>query len=270
MDTTTLYPIILRLFMAQRDTELTGDQRDQALQTLESWVVRRMICDYTTKNYNRIAVDLLQALSDDIEHADEVIADRFLKADIDTEIWPDDATVTQALATRPLYNRLRPVRRVRMILEACEIQRRVASGGFAEIAEQPAPQLGMSLQIEHVLPQKWREHWPVDPELTGEERTQAEINRQMHVDLLGNLTLITNKLNPSISNGPWPAKREALNAHSVLHLNRDLVTGHEHEWSEVDIDARGEKLAALICEHWARPESPAPSEFQAAAEVSAD
>lgn len=62
LDTTTLYPVILRLFIAQRDGQLTADDRDAALRALESWVVRRMICDYTAKNYNRTAIDLLKAI----------------------------------------------------------------------------------------------------------------------------------------------------------------------------------------------------------------
>ena len=117
----------------------------------------------------------------------------------------------------------------------------------------------MQLQIEHVLPQRWRDHWPVDPTLDDEQRAEAEANRELHGNRLGNLTLITSKLNPSISNGPWPAKRAKLEEHSILHLNRDLVTGHETEWAEADIDARGEKLASVICRHWPLPATSEPA-----------
>ncbi len=37
-DTTTLYPLILRLFIAQRDGHVTAEQRDQVLRALESWI----------------------------------------------------------------------------------------------------------------------------------------------------------------------------------------------------------------------------------------
>jgi hypothetical protein len=255
LDTTTLYPLILRLFIAERDGQLTGKQRDQALRALESWLVRRMICDYTSKSYNRTVIDILKKIDAAGSDPHLAVVDFLRVATVDTELWPTDALVRKTLVERPLYNRLKPVRRVRMLLEACEIERRLASGGYAEIKEQAAPQLGMTLTVEHVLPQKWGEHWKVDPEMTlpEDERGEREADRQMHVHLLGNLTLVTKKLNPSVGNAAWITKRGGLDTHSVLHLNRDLVRDHEDSWVETDIDARGADLAALIVSHWPGP-----------------
>ena len=255
LDTTTLYPVVLRLFMAERDGQLTAVERDGALRALESWVVRRMICDYTSKNYNRTAVELLKRIeaASDAPHIPII---RFLRdATLDTELWPGDPLVRKTLIERPLYNRQKPVRRVRLLLEACELERRRASGGYAEIKEQDAPQLGMSLTVEHVLPQKWRSHWPVaEEELPDEVRHELEAERDAHIHRLGNLTLATKKLNPSVGNAAWPTKRAGLDKHSILHLNRDLVKDHPETWSEVDVDVRGEKLADLIAQHWRGPE----------------
>ena len=53
--------------------------------------------------------------------------------------------------------------------------------------------------IEHVLPQGWGQYWPLpagDPQLLTFERDRI-------VQRLGNLTLVNNKLNPSLSNRPW-------------------------------------------------------------------
>lgn len=266
LDNTTLYPIALRLFLAERDGELAREERDDALRALESWLVRRLICDYTPKNYNRVTVEMLKAVeaSDEPVHRSLV---RFLReAGADTDLWPSDPEVVETLVSRPLYNRIKPIRRVRLLLEACELERRRASGGFAETAEQEAPQLGMSLTIEHVLPQSWRQHWPVTPlPILGvaeahalalaEEKAQDELEgvRDSHLHLLGNLTLVTKKLNPSVSNAAWSVKRNALDAHSILHLNRDLVRAGA-EWDEAAIDERGRELAASIVEHWPGPD----------------
>lgn len=253
LDTTTLYPVILRLFIAERDGHVTAEGRDQMLRALESWVVRRMICDYTAKNYNRTAVDMLKKI-DAAESDPHLAVIEFLaQATVDTEVWPDDAIVRKTLVERPLYNRLKPVRRVRMILEACEIERRLASGGYAEITEQDAPQLGVSLTVEHVLPQKWRKHWPIEGDLTDEQRLELEADRELHVHRLGNLTLVTKKLNPSVGNAAWSTKRGGLDQHSILHLNRGIVRDHEVSWTETDIDARSEQLATLITAHWPGP-----------------
>lgn len=258
LDTTALYPVVLRLFVAARDGDIAAGERDVALAALESWIVRRMICDYTSKNYNRIAVDLLKEFEASDLAPHETVIRHLCEARADTEVWPDDAQVLAALSERPLYSRVKPVRRVRMLLEACELERRLASGGFAELEAQEAPQLGMGLTVEHVLPQSWRQHWGI--ELDGvPDRERAELEAQLtaeresHVHLLGNLTLVTKKLNPSVGNSAWPTKREALDTHSILHINRDLVRDGEETWDEAGIDLRGRRLASLVVAHWPGP-----------------
>jgi hypothetical protein len=55
-------------------------------------------------------------------------------------------------------------------------------------------------------------------------RRSARRRRLLHT--IGNLTLLSEKLNPSVSNGPWAAsnsatgKRKAVEKHTVLHLNK--------------------------------------------------
>lgn len=265
LDTTTLYPLILWLFIAEREGRLTADERNQALAALESWVVRRMICDYTPKNYNRIVIDLLKILEDSDERPHEIVI-RFLReATVDTEKWPTDEILYQALMRQPLYSRVRPVRRVRLLLEACELERRLASGGFAEMAAQEAPQLGLHLTVEHVLPQAWEDHWPLPSpeeveewgELGPDEDMEVErlATREKCVHLLGNLTLVTKKLNPSVGNAAWPQKRKALDDHSILHLNRDLVRHNHDLWTDWKVAERTRELQRLIARHWPGPEA---------------
>jgi hypothetical protein len=257
LDTTTLYPIALRLFVAEREGELDEAGRDRALRALESWVVRRMICDYTPKNYNRIAVDLLKAVAASDQEPHLPVIEFLRVASVDTELWPSDALVVRTLVEQPLYSRIKPVRRVKLLLEACELEQRLASGGYAEIAEQEAPQLGMSLTVEHVMPQSWSASWPLPgPEdLPPEEHERLVAERNAHVHSLGNLSLVTKRLNPSIGNSPWATKRAAFDAHSILHLNRDLVRDHASYWNEALIDQRGAELAELIVKHWPGPDS---------------
>lgn len=51
------------------------------------------------------------------------------------------------------------------------------------------------LAIEHVMPRKWQQHWPV--------QGIDEVDRDRLIHTLGNLTLLTGKLNSTVSNGPW-------------------------------------------------------------------
>ena len=90
------------------------------------------------------------------------------------------------------------------------------------------------LSIEHLLPQSWRDHWP----LAGDsDPVQAEAERTARIDRLGNLTLVSGALNSSLSNSEWTKKRQALTANSLLLLNRQVA--ERDLWDEAAIDERG-------------------------------
>ena len=101
------------------------------------------------------------------------------------------------------------------------------------------------------MPRKWQSFWPVD----GEE---AEASRDGLIHTLGNLTLLTGKLNSKVSNGPWPGisgKRGALEAHDVLILNRDLLKRAGDQWTDDAIRTRTDELITLITQIWRVPEN---------------
>lgn len=149
-----------------------------------------------------------------------------------------------------------------MLLEACELDIR-------DPAKTEAIALPGGLSIEHALPQSWEENWPVPD---GENREAAEEDRWAHVNRLGNLTLVTQPLNSSLSNAPWVAsdqdehsKRDELARRSVLLINQQLV--RHDSWDETKIDVRGSDLADRILRTWPAPDAevwPAAEEAQAA------
>jgi hypothetical protein len=114
-----------------------------------------------------------------------------------------------------------------MILEALEDDLRTSYG-----EGQAAPR---NLTIEHILPQSWQTNWPLEP---GDIAGAVERERLVH--LLGNLTLVSGKLNPALSNRPWinqegTGKRDYLLQHSALKLNAKVVADHPDDWTEEDI-----------------------------------
>ncbi len=108
-----------------------------------------------------------------------------------------------------------------MILEAIESQART------DLTEEMA--LPPGLTVEHVMPQRWATTWPRPKATPGDERTHQErvAARYDALHTVGNLTLVTGKLNPSMSNGSWPKKRSALRTHSALTLNREIAEADE-------------------------------------------
>lgn len=129
-----------------------------------------------------------------------------------------------------------------MVLEALEDAARTS------LAEESHVSRG-TLTIEHVLPQKWQAHWPLDsddPEAVG--------HRERMLHSLGNLTLVNGQLNPKLSNGTWEEKREELSAHTVLHLNKELLAAYSAgTWDEETIRSRGKTLAARALRIWPPP-----------------
>jgi hypothetical protein len=47
------------------------------------------------------------------------------------------------------------------------------------------------------MPRKWLTHWPL------EDASHEEADRDRIIHTLGNLTLLTGKLNSKVSNGAW-------------------------------------------------------------------
>lgn len=104
----------------------------------------------------------------------------------------------------------------------------------SEIQEAPR-----NLQIEHIMPQAWRQEWPFSQ---GPDDDDAIANRDRAVHTIGNLTLVNERLNPSMSNAPWDDKRKALADHSVMFLNKHVVNDGPVTWDEQEIEKRAKWL----------------------------
>ena len=118
------------------------------------------------------------------------------------------------------------------------------------------------LSVEHILPQKWIEHWPLEDGNRGldveELRAAEEDNpraaqtraRNAALHTFGNLTILTQRLNSSASNGPWTKKRTELQSHSLLPINQQL---HGQDvWNEAAIVTRSNQLLQHALQLWPR------------------
>jgi uncharacterized protein DUF1524 len=110
--------------------------------------------------------------------------------------------------------------------------------------------LPSKLSIEHVIPQNWKETWPLN---SSDEEVLKR--REKAIDRLGNLTLVTSSLNPALRNDPWADKRGELAEHSALRLNARLVHEHPDSFDENCIDERSAALAELLIAEWPGPEA---------------
>ena len=238
MQARVITPVLLLLLSAETETRI------RAFAALESFLVRRMICRQTTKDYNRLVLELASRLRDSgLDKADAVTAGFLREQTAYAREWPSDEAVADALGSSPLY-RLLTRGRLRLVLEG--VERRLRSSGKSE---QPA--VPTNLTIEHLMPVGWsKTEWPL-PE--GIDTDAATYQRNTLIHSIGNLTLATQKLNSSMSNDPWASKRVELQQHSVLLLNNELLT--QPSWHEVTIRTRSRRMAKLVSERWPGPAS---------------
>ncbi|WP_137787682.1 DUF262 domain-containing protein [Sphingomonas sp. 3P27F8] len=221
----------------------------EAFAALESYILRRDICGLTTKNYNRFFVALVTRLRDcEGDKVDELIA--YLSSrTADLDRWPDNAEWRNNWIMREQYKSARQPR-LRYIFEAIERAKRTALSEDIVILS--------ALTIEHIMPQKWQVYWPI-PDMVGltEDQFGPELVSQVRareaaVNTMGNLTLLTQALNSTVSNGPHHDKLAAIKANTALALNRDL---QEFEtWDEVTIAERGGSLFEVATKLWGAPD----------------
>ena len=169
-------------------------------------------------------------------------------------IWPDDARFKQAWLSEPVYNSM-GAGRVQYALR--EIERRLHQPRAERI------EIFSALTVEHVLPNEWIGQWPFPNGNRGvtlfeqfdKSRSDEDINatekRDRAKHTFGNLTLLTQPLNSSVSNSAFEIKKPEILKNSALALNRYFQD--KHIWDEGLITTRGEVLFAHASEKWPYP-----------------
>lgn len=251
-DVSTALPLVLFL---ELEAGLNEGQKKECLAVVESFIARRVLTGEETKEYNKLFVDVVGSLRGQYgAQVRPALEKKFLSGGGTTRLWPtDEQVIEKAISRRPPKT---PA--LRLILERLELNHRDKKTEYTEI---PA-----GLQIEHVLPQKWADYWPLKgkvilADLVAHpfrarddlaELEEAIRTRNAVLQTLGNLTLLNRYLNPAASNGSFKTKLIEYK-NSVLRLNRYF--DNETTWDEEAINRRGKMLGEAFCKIWLRPAS---------------
>ena len=251
-DVTTVYPLVMRLWASGMDEA----EKSAALDMLLSFIVRRGVCELTTKNYNKFFLTVIAHL-DEKGWTSSNLAVFLLAQKSETGRFPRDDEFERKWLNGRSYVSLQSAR-AKAILQEIEIVKRTKYHETTTLAP--------TLTVEHVMPQQWQTHWPMaDGSRPTSEQTIAAlynaaeddspigriVKRNRLMQSFGNLTLLTQPLNTAVSNGPYDGKRAALQDHSLLVLNREIAT-HD-SWSEDTITTRGKSLFTLAKAIWTLP-----------------
>lgn len=256
-DLSTFHPLILWV-----TTQIISVEDKQRLyMLLESYIIRRELCGLTPKNFNKVVIGIIREAKGK-ENIVEAVNAHIASLTGDASKMPSNAEIAAACEQFNAYGSISS-QKLRYILKCVEESMRTK---FDEVTVTTS-----NLSVEHVLPQSWAENWPLkngksapcedvwklellnkNAELDDETKSLMQ-ERQRMVNTLGNLTLITGSLNPSLGNAAWeniegkPGKRERL-AKSLLALNRDI--SEVQTWNEDAIRKRALLLAGQINTIW--------------------
>jgi len=223
IETTTIIPYVL--FILKQVT----DKRElhSMLSSLEAFLMRRMVCHATTKNYNQFFTERLIA--------NNIVSTDALRKQIATQegkinYIPTDEELKVGWHNSKLVNK-----QALGILYLMESKIR-------NQAKHSTGLLGLSkYSLEHVMPKKWPNHW--SPCSNDEER----VNRNRKLLTLGNLTMLTSSLNTSIRDSNWATKKEGkpnkpgLNKYAA-GLDTFSAFLKEETWDESVIEQRANFL----------------------------
>lgn len=236
LDTTTFFPLLLHVFDKLGKPE-QAQQRQSILIDIESFLVRRMICELTPKNYNNFFLEAVKLVAEaDPNQFSSILRTYILSQTSDIGRWPNDDEFQEAWRKLEAYRRLKPQMRLRMVLEALELYKR--SSALTEENFLPKKKLS----VEHIMPRGWAANWPLP-----DDTADASDTREALIHTFGNLTLVTSSLNSTLSNAQWSKKQKTFK-HSVLLLNADLQEANV--WDEAAIKSRSKNMFKIAKKIW--------------------
>jgi hypothetical protein len=232
LDSSTSYPLILKLLGLNQDQQISADQLVETLEMISGFIFRRYTCGESSRAYAKWFVTAC-------DNVDTTKVATSLEAYLtERGSFPDDARFVAALIKFPLYlsKYAFPV-----------LQRLEESYGSKEA---PSPDLAT---VEHIMPRTLTKEWREDLGLDA---------RRIHdqwLDTIGNLTFTG--YNSGLSNKRFSEKLAGVgNTVGYNKSNFELTKMFlpANKWSEEEIAARGSKLSERAAKIWAAPKLSSP------------
>jgi hypothetical protein len=250
-DIRTAYPLLLFLL----DAKVSEGEWKEISIVLESYLLRRAVLCWSTKAYNRIFLNIARSLRK-AGATSENLRKALSELTGESSAWPRDEQFLAKWQSRPAYEDLNNAKLVHIL-------RRVSDAYLTNKNERL--QIDCPLTVEHILPQNWIKYWPLPSGEAGlaldelndaepdDPRAAATKRRDAALQTIGNLTILTQALNSSVSNSAWLTKKPDLLEASLLPINQQLH-GYER-WNEEAIEMRGKELFQKAVGVWPAPNS---------------
>lgn len=226
LDVTTSYPLLLRILDERRCGSLSSDELEECLGLVESFVVRRSVCEVPTNALNKL---FLQWTRNFPSEKRAIWLRKSMSSGAGGRRFPSDLEFSEAFKIKPQYGR----GATRFIL--CRLEQAFEHKEQVDLA---------STTIEHVLPQTLTEAW------INALGADAKEKHARLVGTLGNLTLTG--YNSELGNLSFEKKKEKL-TDTHIELTRWILK--QPNWREEEIMTRADQLLSKAKELWVGPEA---------------
>ena len=253
LEIATAVPLLAWMRTLSKDV-LPNDEQVRAVEAIESWALRRAVLGLQTRGYGTHLTRVLSDAKSAMDAGDSVADAVIQSLQRGALSWPTDRDVSDGFLRNRYYG---SIGQPRIALLLAAIDDRIRS----KDPHQPTATIDYSnLQIEHVMPRAWEEHWPLisDGHVLRKDETDAgwlgaSEERDRAVNRLGNLSLVTGSFNGHLSNSAWSTKRAEFAKQNTLAINFGVASAEQ--WDESHIDNRAIELARIAIEIWPSPET---------------
>lgn len=217
---TVYYTFLMRAMAAIARGDVQQDDLVKVIQLIESYIIRRALCDIPTNQLRRIFAEMSKR--DDFFTNDlyQNTRDHLLRNQ-----WPNDEEFVSRFVQFRLYDSVR----VKLVLWTLE----------RAFGRKEPPKNTRNITIEHIMPQTLTEAWKKE---LGKDWSEVH-DKWLHT--VGNLTLTG--YNAPLGNKPFSEKKDAL-TDSNFALSKSIQDFDV--WNECSIRRRGKQLAELASRVW--------------------
>jgi uncharacterized protein with ParB-like and HNH nuclease domain len=233
-DISALNPYLLKIVKDLDDKKIIQTDFDEKCKELEKYIMRRFVNNDDTKSYSILCSNLILGKGQ-------------------LEIVDNDA-LNKSL--RYISNN-----RARLVLFWIELYRRHINKNVQGITS-----LHYGYTLEHIMPQKWQEHWGIKKlqNETDENYQNRKNKRAEAIYSIGNMTLLKGALNSSVRNYAIDKKIDAPGRYNSIRKCGDLLVAKEiveqydnaktkneqFVWDENKIENRAKELVKEFFKLW--------------------
>ena len=184
---TITYPLLLRVFASFESGMLDEKVVIKSLQIINSFILRRAVCDEKRSALNKLFIRLTSNFPDKPEIDEWLVLE--LSKGLRSERWPDDIEFRNAIINNKVYGK-KEAKILLESIETCMANKEIINLTTGKIT------------IEHIMPQTLTDEWKKE---LGDDHENVY---RTYLDTIGNLTLTG--YNSELSNSSFFRKEKVL------------------------------------------------------------